>query len=155
MDEYIGRVSLVRKAMLERHYLLIAQTAEEFSTDSGMLKALCTAVKRERKEFNGSKYPMTDGDAHEIASIIDELYDLLRRLKKANKMDRYRIASNALHEFIERGERRLKEDNARLSGKSDLQETIVSTVDRVKAIGEKLGKGVEEIKKTVKDLGSK
>lgn len=151
----LSRISLLKRMALYERYLLLARMAEKYANDRSVLRAMRKIARSERKGLRNSRYPMETKDLQEALVSIDELYGILNSLVRASGYDRYRLASKALNEFLEKLEKEYGEAESKVQGKASARDTIDAAIDKAKTIGEVIGKGVEEIKKTVKDLGSK
>lgn len=149
------RISLLKRMALYERYILLARVAEKYANDKSVLRAMRKIAHNERKGLQTSRYPMETKDIQEALILIGELHGILNSLVRASGYDRYRLASEALTEFLEKLEKEYGETENKVQGKASAKDTIDAAIDKAKTIGEVIGKGVEEIKKTVKDLGSK
>lgn len=153
--EESSKISLMKRIALDKRYLLIAQVAEKYANDKSVLRAMKKIAHKECKGLRDSRYPMEAMDVQEALVSIKELYDILCSLIKRSGYERYRLASGMLVEFIVKLEGKIKDDECAMRTKPSVQESLGAAIDKAKEIGEAIGKGVEGIKKTVKDLGSK
>lgn len=149
------KVSLRKKAALYEKYLLIAQMAEKYANDKSVLRAMKRIAREECRILQSSRYPMETADVQESLMFISELRDILGSLVKSSVYERYRLASGALSEFLARLDKKYRETESLVQGKTTAREALDVAIEKARSIGEVIGKGVEEIKKTVKDLGSK
>ncbi len=153
MDEAI-RVSIEKKLSLFRKYLLICEVAECYSNDKPSLRALRKIVCREQKLLKSSRFPIEESDRSELLALIGDLKQLFTSFLHASQFEMYRLAGDNLTRYLGILRGKISETEALLRGKSTVQETIDAAVSKAKELGEALGKGVESLKKRVKDLGS-
>ena len=158
MDEQ-KRVSLERKLSHFRRHLLLAQVAECYSDDKKAVRALCKIAKRESEALRRSHFPMEEGDMRQLYMSIADLKAILVLFLKARRYDLYRGAGEQLSMYLNTVGQQIEETEASLvtrpTVKSNVQNAIDTAVNKAKELGEAIGKGVERLKKTVTDLGSK
>ncbi len=154
MDE-TKRVSLEKKLSHLKRYLLLAQIAECYSVDKKAVRALNTVTKRELRALKRSRFPMEDADLQQLYNSIGMLGQILKKFSGARRYDVYRNAEEQLTNYINSMTRQVAETEELLRTKPTVSKTIDSAVTKAKELGDVIGKGVEQLKKTVKDLSSK
>lgn len=154
-NEDSAKVSLMKKKDLFEKYLLIARLAEKYANDKSVVRSMKKLARNECKILQTSRYPMEAADLQESIMVICELRDILGSLAKASALERYRLASGALADFLERLEKKYRETMNAAQAKMTARETLDAAIGKAKSIGEVIGRGVEEIKKTMHDLSSK
>lgn len=154
MDETV-KVSLEKKLSQFEKYLLLAQVAECYSADKAAVRALRKVTCREIKSLKESCFPMESGDLRQLFESIGGLKDILTKFVKAKRYELYRLAEEQLSEYINRLQKQIADTKELLRLKPGVQETIDSTVSKAIELKNAIGRGVEHLKKTVKDLNSK
>ena len=100
MAQKFKNVSLGKKVDVLKQLLLIAQTTESFASDGKMLKALAGALKRLEKKLWKTKFPFDDEDAVNAIDFTTGLAGIVRRFRRANRVDKYRTASASIKGYL-------------------------------------------------------
>lgn len=157
METVSEATSAKKKLDMFRKYNLLGQLAGEYADCRRLLRHLKRTAKRETKRLCKSKYPVQGMDFRDAMRFGEDLQDVLTRLIRADKVESYRIASEALERYL----LKLAEETERTlaAQKPDVKQTLTGVLQKAKSLGstllEKGEAGVDKIKKTVSDLASK
>lgn len=142
-----------KKTVLARYYLL-AQLCEQYTADRRSLAALCRLIKQEFRRWKKSAYyPLTDGDVRDISYFIAELKDIAAGLLKGRNVEKHAVAIAHLYDLLDKMRDVLKATEELLHGKKT--DTLGTAIETAKTIRDLVGKGVNEIKKTLGGESSK
>ena len=155
MDK-LAELSLTEKVKLLSKILLLAQVAESYSENKKVLSYLKKTALEESKLLDKSKYSLTEEDGKSASKLIAEFVSVLTDLSKAKTVDDWRPASKALDVYIEKLTAQLLSDEKLLLPPTPEEPDIVTKVlnsaaSGVRKLGSMIDKGVEQIKKQIKE----
>ena len=151
MEENYGVVRANGKRGYFNKFVLIAKIGQLYVDDRKMLKCLIKQLKIERKNLDNTCYPLSDSDKRDIAIALTELVDILYGFIRPAKLERYNLSIHALDNYITKLEMEINQNSVG----SVAQKAIDAVKDTAKNLSEKIGKSVEEIKKTVQGISLK
>lgn len=151
MDEEKSMPSEDEKKKYYNKFILIGKLGQLYIDNGKMIKCLIKQLKRERKYLNRSRYPLTDQEKRDIAIALTELSDILTGFLHSSDLERYNISVQSLKNYISKFEKELN----MYAGISAAKKALDIAKDTARNLGEKIGKGVEEVKKTVQGITSK
>lgn len=131
--------------------ILLGKVGQLYAENRKIIKNLIKLLKDEKKKLGGCRYPMTDAERRDVAIALTELSDILNGFLRPNELERYNICAESLKNYITKLESAINPNPAGAAAKRALD----AAKDTAKSLGEKLGKGVEELKKTVHGISSK
>lgn len=142
-----------KKAILTRYYLL-AQLCERYAADRRSLSALCRVIGWEFKHWRRRAfYPFSDADVRDIGYLIAELKDVSAGLRKGRNPARHAVAASHLYALLDKMREVLAAAEEVLGEKGEKGEKkadkLGAALETAKTIRDFVGKGVNEIKKTL------
>lgn len=151
MEEIESAVCAQGKRQYYTKCILLGKVGQLYAEDRKMIKNLINQLKKEKKNLGRSCYPMTDAERRDVAIALTELADILNGFLHPAELERYNICAESLKNFITKLENAISPNPAGAAAKR----AIDAARDTAKSLGEKIGKGVEELKKTVQGITSK
>lgn len=132
-------------------FVLLGKTGLIYVDDRKVIKFLIKQLNREKKNLGKTCYPISDAERRDISIALTELVDIFESFLHPDELERFNIAVQSLKYYIPKLECEIDP----YSGSSVAKKAIDAAKDTAKSLGEKIGKGVEELKKTVQEISSK
>lgn len=151
MEEVESAVCANGKKQYYTKCVLLGKVGQLYIEDRKMVKCLIAQLNREKKNLGKSCYPLTDADKRDVAIALTELRDIFNGFLHPAELERYNICIESLKNYISKLEAAINPNPAGAVAKK----AIDVAKDTAKTLGEKIGKGVEELKKTVQGISSK
>lgn len=152
----VTELSLKEKIKLLSKILLLAQVAESYSENKKVLGYVKKTAVEESKALKKGGLALVDGDNRSAGKLVDEFVNVLTVLAKAKKVEDWKPAVDALNVYIEKLTSQLLSDEKLLLPPSKEQPDVMTKVlnsaaSGVRKLGAMLEKGVEHIKKEIKE----
>lgn len=148
MEANDGAVCAKGKKEYYEKLILMGKLGQFYIADRKMIKSLINQLNREKKNLGKTCYPLSGSDKRDIAIALTELADIFNGFLHPAELERYNICVESLKNYI------AKYENA-VDYVAAAKKAIEVAKDTAKTLGEKIGKGVEELKKTVQGISSK
>lgn len=151
MEEKEISISTNGKQEYFNKFILLGKIGQLYVDDRKMIKQLVKQLNRERKGLKSTCYPLSESDRRDIAIALTELTDILNGFLHPGELERFNISVQSLKGYISKLE---CEINPCTVG-SVAKKAIDVAKDTAKNLSEKIGKSVEDLKKTVQGISSK